>query len=251
MDYAAIPTIRHEYWIDFMVMKVTDPIRREHLFQLFSGREGINKFYNMMYSRKGAIEFKNGTWKPTVREYKNYEKFKRRCIGCGFNRPYFSPWKEIFVELIPKLCPYCEDIIVKTENNQIQNMSNETTESIIKAIQDFQKTLGEKKQSIIASLQKQMGEVNIIIKTLTGEHLNHDIRDINGLPEFVELRGLIAIRVPTGVTGRRGRPAGSVNKTTDKPKKDGRKKRGPMSAAHKAKLKAAARARWAKVKKNK
>jgi hypothetical protein len=57
-----LKTIDHQFWIDHELAKVKDENRKAFLRQQFSGDEGIERFYEMMRSRKGAAEFTTGTW---------------------------------------------------------------------------------------------------------------------------------------------------------------------------------------------
>jgi hypothetical protein len=151
---AILKTIDHQFWIKHEVEKVKDANRRAFLYKQFSGDDGINRFYEMMRSKTGALEFKDGTWpdKLKVPKPKQIESLKRPCIGCGYKMIRFTPWGELFEEYIP-ICPSCLKAI--SFNNQDQsNQTTMTTEnnnplSLIQSYREAQKRDAEAAQAKI------------------------------------------------------------------------------------------------------
>jgi hypothetical protein len=120
-------------------------------------------------------------------------------------------------------------------------------------IDKFKTEIAADKDKIITELQESLTSAIASISVLTSDYLKHSLDDIRKLKHVQDFVAVIQVQTePAPITGkRRGRKPGTKNKaTTDEPKKDGRKGR-KLSPEHLAKLRAAAKARWAKHKKSK
>jgi hypothetical protein len=114
-----------EFWLNRELSKVPDLKRRAFLRKLFAGKEGYQKFIWLMIRRRGAVEFKNGTWAKKLPKYNRTElrqKMYRPCSGnCGnLVRKIKSPWGEIIEDEKP-ICETCKKDIYDyvTRKNRI------------------------------------------------------------------------------------------------------------------------------------
>ncbi len=182
--------INHQFWIDRELAKVKDAERKKFLVKQFSGKAGIDLFWQMMRERKGAIEFKNGTWAPTLKIPSDIQiqKRKRLCIACHDYRIIeFTPLGEIYEDFWP-VCPNCINITTKnnTMANHIENIQKLIAEKN-KANENINNQIQAEKDGLITELKKSLTEAKVTFNLLTSAEVGHSANEVLADAEIIEL----------------------------------------------------------------
>lgn len=180
-------TIDHQFWIEHELGKVKDEKRQAILRRRCSADDGVEWFYGIMRSRKGAKEFKDGTWPAKLPKLtpKYLQSRKRPCIGHGalLNCP-IKPWPELYDDFIP-ICPSCQKIITvkQQEKSTLTNMTMPDEANPLTIIQTHRGEIQKERDKLKAHFFKQLSDTRITFNVLTSPEVGVTVSELLNDPE--------------------------------------------------------------------
>ena len=133
----------------------------------------------MMKERKGAIEFKNGTWAQSLKipNEKKLLKFKKPCLGChDFGLIKITPIGELF-EIDFPVCEHCANLCATTNNNNMSTNPIENIKTIIsekkKVNEDFDNKMKAEIDGLVSAFTGHLENAHSVFSILTSSEIGH------------------------------------------------------------------------------